>query len=69
MDETELFFPQSENKTLFERVKCSGGKKVKLRMRVSLCSSLLGEKVKSLVIWRYPNPRCFKDIKKKINYP
>ena len=65
MDETELFFRQTENKRLFERgEKCSGGKKVKLRMTVSLCSSLLGEKVKPLVIWRYANPHCFKGIKK-----
>ena len=65
MDETELFFRQTENKRLFARgEKCSGGKKVKLRMTVSLCSSLLGEKVKPLVIWRYANPHCFKGIKK-----
>ena len=32
-------------------------------MTVSLCSSLLGEKVKPLVIWRYTNPSCFKGIK------
>ena len=66
MDETGYFFGQSENKTLFEKgEKCSGGKKVKLQMTVSLCSSVLGEKVKPLVIWRYANPHGFKGIKKK----
>ena len=33
-------------------------------MTVSLCSSMLGEKVKPLVIWKYANPYCFKGIKK-----
>ena len=54
MVETGLFFRQSENKTPLEKgEKCSGGKKAKLRMTVSLCSGVLGEKVKPLVIWRY----------------
>ena len=68
MDKKGLFFQQSEKyffKTLSERrEKCRGGRKVKLRMAVSLCSSVLGEKVKPLVIWKYTNTRYFKGIKK-----
>ena len=68
MDKKGLFFQQSEKyffKTLSERrEKCRGGRKVKLRMAVSLCSSVLGEKVKPLVIWKYTNTRCFKGIQK-----
>ena len=66
MDKTELFFRESQNKTVFERrEKRSGGKKVKIRMTLSLCLSMLGEKVKTLVLWKHTNSRCFKDIKKR----
>ena len=63
MDETGLFFRQTTNKTLFHSgEKCSGGKKVKVRMTVMLCANVLGEKEKALVIWKYKNPRCFKKM-------
>ena len=68
MDKKGFFFQQSEKyffKTLSERrEKCRGGKKVNLRMAVSLCSSVLGEKVKPLVIWKYTSTRRFEGIQK-----
>ena len=65
MDETGLCFRVTENKTLFEKGQdCPGGKKSKLRLTISLCSSMMGEKMKPLIIWKYANPRCFKNINK-----
>ena len=39
--------------------------KRKLRLTISLCTSMAGERVKSLSTWKYVNPWCFKNIKKK----
>ena len=44
---------------------CAGGKKSKLHLTISFCSSMTGEKVKLLIIRKYANPQCFKNTKKK----
>ena len=64
MDETGLLF-RTTDKTLFHKgERCSGGKKAKIRMTAMLCANMLGEKEKALVIWKFINPRCFKNIPK-----
>ena len=66
MDKTGLYFRVTENKILFRKGQdCGDGKKSKLHLTISLCSSMTGEKVKMLIIWKYANPLCFKTIKKK----
>ena len=60
MDETRLYFRVTENETLFQKGQdFAGGKKSKFRLTISLCSSMTGEKVKPLIIWKYANPQCY----------
>ena len=66
MDETGLFFRTTEDKTLHqEGQECSGGKKAKMRLTISLCTNMVGDKETPLVIWKSLNPRCFKCVNKK----
>ena len=44
---------------------CSGGKKAKMRLSISLCTNMVGDKETPLVIWKSLNPRCFKRVNKK----
>ena len=63
LDETGLFFKDTSKKTFhFTGDDCAGGKMSKERITVSLCSSMLGEKLKLLVIGKSRKPRCFKNI-------
>ena len=66
MDERGLFFCTTENKTLHQKSQeYSGGKKAEIRLTISRCASMVGDKETSLVISKSLNPRCFKRINKK----
>lgn len=64
-DETGLFYKLTPDRTLkFKGEKCVGGKQSKLRYTVLVCANMTGrEKRKLLVIGKYENPRCLKNIK------
>ena len=66
MDEIGHFFRTTEDKTLHQKgQECSGGKKAKMRLTISLCTNMVGDKETPLVIWKTLNPRCFKRVNKK----
>ena len=66
MDEIGLFFRTTEDKTLHQKgQECSGGKKAKMRLTISLCTNMVGDKETPLVIWKSLNPHCFKRVNKK----
>ena len=66
MDETALFFRTTEDKTLHQKgQECSGGKKAKMRLTISLCTNMFGDKETPLVIWKSLNHCCFKRVNKK----
>ena len=66
MDETGLFFHTTEDKTLHQKgQECSGGKKAKMRLTISLCTNMVGDKETPLVIWKSLKPHCFKRVNKK----
>ena len=66
MDKTGLFFRTTEDKTLHQKgQECSDGKKAKMRLTISLCTNMVGDKETPLVIWKTLNPRCFKRVNKK----
>ena len=51
MDKTGLFFRTTEDKTLHQKgQECSGGKKAKMRLTISLCTNMVGDKETPLVI-------------------
>ena len=51
MDETGLFFRTTEDKTLLGKgQERSGGKKAKMRLTISLCTNMVGDKETPLVI-------------------
>ncbi|XP_069102038.1 tigger transposable element-derived protein 4-like [Argopecten irradians] len=64
MDETGLIFKDSlSGKSFHEKGKgCNGGKRLKERITVSVCSNVIGEKEQLLVIGMCERPRCFKGI-------
>ena len=58
LDKTGLFYKQTTNKTLHVKgEQCSGGKQSKERIAVMLCASMAGGK--------FPNPHCFRNIKRQ----
>ena len=66
MDETGLFFHTTEDKTLHQKgQECSGGKKAKIRLTISLYTNIVGDKETPLVIWKSLNPCCFKRVNRK----
>ena len=63
MDETGLFFCTTEDKTLHQKSQeCSGGKTAKMRLTISLCTNMVGDKETLLVIWKSLNPHIAKNI-------
>ena len=53
MDETGLFLHTTKNKTLHQKgQECSGSKKAKMRLTISLCTNMVGDKETTLVIWK-----------------
>ena len=63
-DETGLFWKYLPDKTMsFKGDTCSGGKRSKERITVMVCASMIGEKVPLLVIGKFKNPRCFKNVR------
>lgn len=64
-DETGLFYKLTPDRTLkFKGEKCVGGKQSKLRYTVLVCANMSGsEKRKLLVIGKYENPRCMKNVR------
>ena len=42
---------------------CAGGKRSKERITVALCASMVGEKLRPLIIGKSRSPRCFSKIK------
>lgn len=64
-DETGLFYKLTPDSTLkFKGEKCVGGKHSKLRYTILVCANMSGtEKRKLLVIGKYENPRCMKNVK------
>lgn len=65
IDETGLFYKMTPNRTLDVRgQKCFGGKQSKERITVLVGANMDGsEKIKLLVIGKFKNPRCFKNVK------
>ena len=64
-DETGLFYRCLPNRSMVQKAdSCKGGKNAKERVTVLLGSSVIGEKLKPLVIGKAANPRCFKGINK-----
>ena len=64
MDETGWFYRALPDKSLSEKAKkCKGGKKSKERLTVAFFVSATGERRKPVVIGKYANPRCLKNIK------
>ena len=65
LDETGMFYRALPTKSLvLKGDQCKGGKKAKERITVLLCCSLLGEKLRPLVIGKSETPRCFKGVSK-----
>eukprot|EP00794_Sanderia_malayensis_P014665 gene14665-16191_t len=63
LDETGLIYRALPDKSLFAKSKkCKGGKKSKERLTVALMTSATGEKKKPIVIGKYANPRCLKNV-------
>ena len=66
MNETGLFFRTTEDKTFHQKgQECSGGKRTKMRLTLSLCTNMVGDKETPLVIWKSLNPCCFKRVNRK----
>ena len=64
-DECGMFHRALPNKSLVQKGdRCKNGKQSKERLTVLLAASCTGEKLRPLVIGKYENPRCFKNIKK-----
>ncbi|CAB5357741.1 unnamed protein product [Rhizophagus irregularis] len=62
MDETGLFYRLEPDRTLATR-RISGRKKNKERLSIALCANADGShKLPPLIIGKYANPRCFKNI-------
>ena len=65
MDETGCVYRALPDKSLSEKAKkCKGGKKSKERLTVAFFVSTTGERRKPVVIGKYANPRCLKNINK-----
>ncbi|KAL8590354.1 hypothetical protein ACOMHN_006470 [Nucella lapillus] len=66
LDETGLFWRLLPDKTFtFKNEKCRGQKKSKDSVTVLLCCNMDGsEKRRPLVIGKFANPRCFKNVKR-----
>nr|XP_058945304.1 tigger transposable element-derived protein 6-like [Pocillopora verrucosa] len=65
MDETGCFYRALPDKSLSEKAKkCKGGKKSKEWLTVAFFVSATGERRKPVVIGKYANPRCLKNINK-----
>jgi len=66
MDETGLFFRMTPDRTLtFKGDTCHGGKKSKERVTAAVCANMDGtDKLELLIIGKFQNPRCFKNVKK-----
>ena len=63
MDETGLFFRETTNKSFHTKGEdCAGGKQSKERITLALTASMMGEKLKPLVIGKAQKPRCFVKI-------
>lgn len=65
LDETALFYKLTPSKTLaFRNENCSGGKLSKERVTLMVGGNCDGsEKLPLLMIGKYKNPRCFKNVK------
>ncbi|CAB5352374.1 unnamed protein product [Rhizophagus irregularis] len=62
MDETGLFYRLEPDRTLATK-RLSGRKKSKERLSVALCANADGShKLPPLIIGKYANPRCFKNV-------
>ena len=63
LDETGLIYRALPDKSLFAKSKkYIGGKKSKERLNVALMTSATGEQKKPIVIGKYANPRCLKNV-------
>lgn len=68
-DECGLFYQMTPDQTMaFKDEKVHGAKKGKKRITILNCASMTGEKLPLLVISRFQNPRCFKNIKIPVTY-
>ncbi|XP_060577389.1 tigger transposable element-derived protein 4-like [Ruditapes philippinarum] len=65
IDETGVFYKMTPNKTLeVKGTKCFGGKQSKDRITVLIGANMDGsDKLKLLIIGKFKNPRCFKNVK------
>ena len=64
-DDTAWYYRALPDESLSEKVKkCRGGKKSKEPLTVAFFVSTTGERRKSVVIGKYANPRCLKNISK-----
>ena len=63
-DEFGLFYQCIPDKTYhLKEEKCSGGKKIIVRLTGMAAASAVGEELPMFVIWKSKNPRCFKNVK------
>ncbi|XP_060603896.1 tigger transposable element-derived protein 4-like, partial [Ruditapes philippinarum] len=65
IDEAGVFYKMTPNKTLeVKGTKCFGGKQSKDRITVLIGANMDGsDKLKLLIIGKFKNPRCFKNVK------
>ena len=67
LDETGVFWKALPERGFGQKSKsCKGGKKSKQRMTIAFIVNAEGGKEKPIVIWKYENPRCFKNTKKQL---
>ena len=63
LDEISFLFRALPDKSLSEKAKkCKGGKKSKEHLTAALLVSATGERRKPIVIGKYANPRCLKNV-------
>ena len=67
LDETGCYWQALPEKGFGEKGKeCKGGKKAKQRVTIAFVVNAAGEsEVKPIMIWKWENPRCFKNVDKK----
>jgi len=65
LDETGVFWKALPERGFVQKGRsCKGGKKSKQRFTIAFIANADGGKEKPVVIWKYENPRCFKNLNK-----
>ena len=67
LDETGVFWKALPERGFVQKGRsCKGGKKSKQRFTIAFIANADGGKEKPVVIWKYENPRCFKNLNKSL---